>query len=76
MSSSNTGSLRVGDIVEHDTQHKDSPEQQGPGLLARLNKKGSRAELNLWEVKFFNGNTFEILEEYLKKIQGAVDSDE
>ena len=62
--------------MEHDTQHKDSPEQQGAGLLARLNKKGSRAELNLWEVKFFNGHTFEILEEYLKKIQGAVDSDE
>ena len=74
MSYSNTGSLRVGDIVEHDTPPGD-PAVQGAGLLARLNKKGSRADLNLWEVKFFNGNTFEILEEYLKKIQGAVDSD-
>ena len=74
MSYSNAGRLRVGDIVAHHTQREDYPEQQGPGLLARLNKKGSRAKLNLWEVKFFNGHTFEILEEYLKKIQGAVDS--
>ena len=76
MSSSNTGSLHVGDIVEHDTQHKDYPEQQGPGLIARLNKEGSRPEWKVWEVKFFNGHTFEILEEYLKKIQGAVDSND
>tara|TARA_Y100000296_G_C4960596_1_gene150764 strand:+ start:112 stop:339 length:228 start_codon:yes stop_codon:yes gene_type:complete len=75
MNSSDTGSLHVGDIVEHDTPPDDRA-VQGAGLLARLNKKGSRAELNLWEVKFFNGNTFEILEEYLKKIQGALDSDE
>lgn len=74
MNYSDTKNLRVGDLVEHDTQHRDYPEDQGRGLLARLSKKGSQPERNLWEVKFFNGNTFEILEEYLKKIQGAVDS--
>jgi hypothetical protein len=34
---------------------------------------GSRPQFNLWKVEFFNGQTFEILEEYLKKIQGGVD---
>ena len=76
MNYSDTKKLKVGDIVEHDTQHEDYPEQQGPGLLARLNKKGSRSDWDLWEVKFFNGCTFEILGEYLKKIQGTVDSSE
>jgi hypothetical protein len=74
MNYSDTQKLKVGDIVEHDTQYQDYPEQQGPGLLAKLNKKGSRSDWNLWEVKFFNGHTFEILEEYLKKIQGTIDS--
>jgi|TARA_R110000824_G_scaffold54474_1_gene150373 hypothetical protein len=73
MTSSNDTALKVGDIVEHSTQHEDYPEPQGTGLLTRLNKIGSRPEWNLWKVKFFNGQTFEILEEYLKKIQGAVD---
>ena len=76
MNYSDTKKLRVGDIVEHDTRHEDYPAQQGPGLLTRLNKKGSRAQWNLWEVKFFNGQTFEMLEEYLKKTQGTVDSHE
>ena len=75
MSCFDADTLKVGDIVEHDTP-PDDPAVQGAGLLARLNKKGSRAELNLWEVKFFNGSTFEILEEYLKKIQGIVDTNE
>ena len=76
MSYFDTDTLKVGDIVKHHTQHKDYPKQQGPGLLTRLNKIGTRPQFNLWEVKFFSGNTFEILEEYLKKIQGIVDNNE
>jgi|TARA_Y100000034_G_scaffold63492_1_gene76799 hypothetical protein len=75
MNYSDKKKLKVGDIVEHETSPGD-PAVQGPGLLTRLNKKGSRAQWNLWEVKFFNGSTFEMLEEYLKKTQGTVDSHE
>jgi len=71
--SSDPCGLSVGDIVEHHTPHRDSPQQRGQGLLTRLNKKGSSPQFNLWKVEFFNGQTFEILEEYLKKIQGGVD---
>jgi len=76
MSYSDTGTLKVGDIVEHNARREGYPEQQGVGLLTRLNKIGTRPEFNLWEVKFFSGDTFEILEEYLKKIQGIVDTNE
>jgi|TARA_Y100000310_G_scaffold196157_1_gene196204 hypothetical protein len=72
--SSKAAKLRVGDLVEHDTQHEGYPHEEGPGLLVRLSKRGSSPELNLWEVKFFTGETFEMLEEYLKKIQGAIDT--
>jgi len=73
MTSSKSSILHVGDIVKHDTRQEDAPSVQGRGLLTRLVKKGSHAELNLWEVRFFAGATFEILEEYLKKIQGVLD---
>ena len=76
MSYFDSDTLKIGDIVEHHTQREGYPEQQGAGLLTRLNKIGTRPEFNLWEVKFFSGDTFEILEEYLKKIQGTVDTSE
>jgi hypothetical protein len=73
MTSSKFSILHVGDIVEHDTRREGEPSVQGKGLLTRLVKKSPHAERNLWEVRFFAGATFEILEEYLKKIQGALD---
>jgi len=76
MSCFDTDTLKVGDIVEHDAQRGGYPEEQGAGLLIRLNKKGTQPEFNLWKVKFFSGSTFEILEEYLKKIQGTIDTSE
>jgi hypothetical protein len=73
MTSSNSSVLHVGDIVEHDAHREGDPGAQGRGLLTRLVKKSPHAERNLWEVRFFAGTTFEILEEYLKKVQGALD---
>jgi|7_EtaG_2_1085326.scaffolds.fasta_scaffold03095_2 hypothetical protein len=73
MISSNSSILHVGDIVEHDAHREGDPGAQGKGLLTRLVKKSADADRNLWEVRFFAGTTFEILEEYLKKIQGALD---
>jgi hypothetical protein len=73
MTSSKSRTLQIGDIVEHDTRREGYPVAQGKGLLTRLIKKGSDTDRNLWEVRFFGGTTFEILEEYLKKIQGALD---
>jgi hypothetical protein len=73
MTSSKTHTLQVGDIVEHDTRQEGYPSVQGKGLLTRLVKKSPHADHNLWEVRFFAGATFEILEEYLKRIQGALD---
>ena len=73
MTSSKSSILHIGDIVEHDTPRDGDPNVQGKGLLTRLVKQSAHAEHNLWEVRFFAGATFEILEEYLKKIQGALD---
>ena len=76
MTSSKPCTLRVADIVEHNARREGYPNEQGKGLLIRLVKKGSQRGHNLWEVRFFSGVTFEILEEYLKKVQGVLDTDE
>jgi hypothetical protein len=73
MTSSKPSIVQVGDIVEHDTRREGNPSVQGKGLLTRLVKKSPHTERNLWEVRFFAGATFEILEEYLKRIQGVLD---
>ena len=68
--------LHVGDVVEHDPPDAMSYMKQRHGLLVRLLKESRRKEWNVWEVKFFSGDIFRIMEGYLKKIQGAIDTHE
>ena len=74
MTSSNNPALHIGDVVEHDPPHDRSIAQKGYGLLVGLAKKSMRPEWNIWEVRFFNGDVFRMMEGFLKKIQGGVDT--
>ncbi len=73
--SSSSSILSVGDVVEHNPPASPmSPLPRGRGFLTRLTKPSQRPELNIWEVRFFDGETFSVMEGYLKKIQGSVDT--
>jgi len=67
--------LKLGDIVEHPAKSGNGI-PQGTGLLTGIAKKSKKSDRNVWHVTFFNGMKFKIMEHYLKKIQGVVDSDE
>ena len=75
MSFSEKDLLAVGDLVEHPAR-PESGFPQGKGLLTGLAKKSKNAPQNVWYVTFFNGMKFRIMESYLKKIQGTIDTDE
>ena len=67
--------LEVGYLVEHPAD-TGSGVPQGKGLLTGIAKKSKNPARNVWHVTFFNGMKFKIMEQYLKKIQGVVDTDE
>ena len=75
MSFSERAPLRVGDLVEHPPR-PESGYPQGKGLLTGLAKKSKNPAQNVWHVTFFNGMKFKIMESYLEKIQGTVDTNE
>ena len=74
--SSRPAGLRVGDVVEHNPPHETAVAQKGYGLLVALAKESATQKWNIWEVRFFNGDVFRIMEGYLKKIQGGLDTNE
>ena len=67
--------LEIGCLVEHPADN-DSGVPQGAGLITAIAKTSKNPARNVWHVTFFNGMKFKIMEQYLKKIQGAVDTNE
>ena len=75
MSFSKKESLKVGDLVEHPADAGNGI-PQGAGLLTAIAKESKNSDRNVWHVTFFNGMKFKIMESYLKKIQGIIDTNE
>lgn len=75
MSFSEKKTLGVGYLVEHPAETGNGI-PQGEGFITRIVKKSKNPARNVWEVAFFNGMKFKIMENYLKEIQGIVDNDE
>ena len=77
MNFSEKGPLGVGDLVEHPADSsREGQIPQGKGLITGLAKGSINPSRNVWYVTFFNGMEFSIMESYLKKIQGTLDTDE
>jgi hypothetical protein len=75
MSFSKKEPLEIGCLVEHPAR-PESGFPQGKGLITAAAKTSKIPARNVWHVTFFNGMKFKIMEQYLKKIQGVVDTDE